>query len=98
MKEGEVICRKTCTCNNTQTQTTTWRQPEGKGGGGGGQMGRNGGGKRLGWGNRHTRPCADDVLSTGTLGTCVVLLTNVTPVSSIHFKKDNANAQHIKYS
>ena len=34
-------------------------------------------------GGEHTMQCADDVLLSCTLETCMVLLTNVTPINSI---------------
>ena len=35
------------------------------------------------WGERHIILCADDVLLSCTLETCMVLLTNVAPINSI---------------
>ena len=41
-------------------------------------------------GKGHTMQCADDVLLSCTLETCMVLLINVTPINS---KKKNKNKQ-----
>ena len=57
----------------------------GGGGGGNGQSGEKGDGKRPVGGER-TVPPARDVLVSCALETCVVLLTNVTPVNSIKNK------------
>ena len=42
-------------------------------------------------GGEHTMQCADDVLLSCTLETCMVLLINVTPINSVNKKFKNKN-------
>ena len=46
-----------------------------------------GDGRRVDLGGKHTIECADDVLWNCAPETCIILLTNVTSISSIKRKK-----------
>ena len=71
---------------NSWTQTTVWGVPGGgvESGGGGYREGVNGDGGDLARGGEHTHTvrCTDHVLRKCAPETCVILLTNVTPINS----------------
>ena len=45
-------------------------------------MGENRDERDFAWGNGHTMQCADDILLSCPLETCMVLQSNVTPINS----------------
>lgn len=59
-----------------------------------GKVGGEGGGKQMrvgadaterdfAWSSKRTKPCAENVLLSGTFETCMVLQVNVSPINSI---------------
>ena len=71
--------------SNMWIQTTVLWHLEGKGAGGRWRWAQGGMGteREFVWGDRCMMQCADDVLLSCKLETCIVLWTNITPINSI---------------